>query len=165
MIFTFSAVRTRYLTKAEHTNTLCILNQTGKMVSDCMKKYITCILYICILSLVLKQYLAPPLSSSFRHTLRPSEASIFTPTFVTFRLPVEDVNRPFRAILSDLPHCFHFLQTSSSPSIPSAFHLLSTPPISNVTAVWGPFQSFPHFLEELFRIELICFHFFPFLFP
>ena len=39
----------------------------------------------------------------------------------------------------------------------------STPRISNVTAFWVPFQSFPHFLEELFRIELIYFHFFVYL--
>jgi len=47
--------------------------------------------------------------------------------------------------------------------ITSTILLTSTPRISNVTAFWVPFQSFPHFLEELFRIELIYFHFFVYL--
>lgn len=50
----------------------------------------------------------------------------------------------------------------SNPIVPITSTILPTsnPRSSNVTAFWGPFQSFPHFLEELFRIELICFHFF-----
>ena len=49
--------------------------------------------------------------------------------------------------------------------VPITFTILptSTPRISNVTVFWVPFQSFPHFLEELFRIELIYFHFFIYL--
>jgi hypothetical protein len=91
-------------------------------------------------------------------TLCPSAMSIFTRTFVTFREPAQDISRPpptpLQSNLHQPPSLFPSPSNLSHP-------LTSTPRITNVTAVWDPFQSYPHFLEELFRAELIYFHFFP----
>lgn len=95
-----------------------------------------------------------PLSPQFWHPLSISNVYFHT----NFRHIPRACWRHFSRPTNPSPE-----QSPQPPSLfPSPSNLshpfTSTPRITNVTAVWDQFQSYPHFLEELFRVELIYFH-------